>query len=284
MYRSASEALLVWALRLIAATAGCVVVAIAGFLLIESWTALRAIGPARFVTDPSWHPTSGHYNIMPILFGTLAVAGGAVLIAAPIGVGSAIFCHHYAPPALARVYRRMVETLAGIPSVVLGFWGLVVLVPVIARVHPPGPSLLAGVLTLAIMILPTMAMVADAGLACVPAAQVQGAAALGLSRWGTLRAVVLPHVRECLYTGVMLQAGRALGETMAVLMVCGNVVQIPGTPFEPVRTLSANIALEMAYAMGAHRSALFVSGLVLAAAMTGLVIAADRLCRSSGRG
>jgi phosphate transport system permease protein len=157
------------------------------------------------------------------------------------------------------------------------------LVPIIARLHPPGPSLLAGVIILSIMILPTIALVADASFANLPDDYLKGAAALGLSRWGTIYGVVLPSAKSGLITGVILQTGRAIGETMAVLMVCGNVVRTPHSIFDPIRTLTANIALEMAYAMGDHRAALFVSGLLLMALVAALVLAAEALDKEGHR-
>jgi phosphate transport system permease protein len=204
---------------------------------------------------------------------------GSVLIATPLGILSAVFCHYYAPPAVARPYRRLIELLAGIPSVVYGFWGLVVLVPLIGAIRAPGPSLLAGIVILTIMILPTIALMADASLANFPQQYLRGAAALGLPRWTTIRGVVFPAAKSGLFTGVILETGRAIGETMAILMVCGNVVQTPHSLFDPMRTLTANIALEMAYALGDHRAALFVSGLVLMAMIAALVGAADWISR-----
>lgn len=173
------------------------------------------------------------------------------------------------------------ETLAGIPSVVYGLWGLMVLVPAIARIGPPGQSVLAGVLVLALMILPTIALVSDAALGAVPETHLRGAAAAGLSRWAIVRSIALPSARSGILTGTLLGTGRALGETMAVVMVTGNVVQVPDSLLAPVRTLTANIALEMAYATDAHRAALFVSGLVLALLTIGLVAAVDRIERSA---
>lgn len=214
-----------------------------------------------------------------MLAGTLLLTVASVLIATPLGILSAVFCHYYAPPAIAQPYRRLIELLAGIPSVVYGFWGLVVLVPLINRIHPPGPSLLAGTLILTLIILPTIALVADASLASVPPEYVKGAAALGLGRWAMIRGVVLPAARSGLITGAILETGRAIGETMAVLMVCGNVVQVPHSLFDPVRTLTANIALEMAYAVDNHRAALFVSGLVLMGLIALLVAIAEVLNR-----
>lgn len=255
--------------------AGGLIILIVLFVFWEAVPALRGIGLVRFFRDPSWHPTEGLYDMTPIVLASLFVTFGAVLLATPMGILSAVFCHFYAPRALGRLYRRMIELLAGIPSVVYGLWGLVVLVPLIRQIEPPGTSLLAGIVILTIMILPTMALTAHASFAAVPEKYVQGAAALGLSRWGTLRGVVIPAALSGLFTGVILSTGRAIGETMAVLMVCGNVVQTPDSLFDPMRTLTANIALEMAYAMEDHRAALFVSGLVLLLIVAGLVSAAE---------
>ncbi len=277
------SSLLTWVLRGCGAASAAVVVLIAAFLVTESIPGLRAVGLGRFFRDPSWHPAAaaaeGTFNLAPMVWGTLLSTAGAVLLAAPLGLLSAVFCRFYAPPALARPYRRLIELLAGIPSVVYGFWGLVVLVPLVARVRPPGASLLTGVLILALMVLPTVALTADAALESVPRRYLRGAAALGLGRWATLAGVALPAARSGVATGVILAAGRALGETMAVLMVCGNVVQVPASVFDPVRTLTANIALEMAYALGDHRSALFVSGLLLLALVSALVLAAEAVDR-----
>jgi len=266
---------LIWTLRLAALVAGALVLLIVAFLVREGAPALAAIGPARFFTDETWHPTSGAFGMAPMIAGSLLVTAGAVLIAAPCGLLAAVFSHFYAPRWVVRPFRTAVELLAGIPSVVYGFWALVVLVPALNAWQPPGASLLAGILVLAVMIVPTTALAADAGFAAVPRSLVDGARALGHGTWGTLRLAVLPASRASLVTGVLLQTGRALGETMAVLMVCGNIVQVPKSLFDPVRTLTANIALEMAYAMGEHRSALFVSGLLLMMVVSVLVLAAS---------
>ena len=274
-----TDRLLLWLLRGTAAIAGAIVVLIVAFLVLEALPVLRHVGVARFFTDPSWHPAEGFYNLTPMLWGTVFAMVGSVLVATPLGILSAVFCHYYAPPAVARPYRWLIELLAGIPSVVYGFWGLVVLVPLIGAIHPPGPSLLAGIVILTIMILPTIALMADASLANVPHQYVRGAAALGLPRWATIRGVVFPAAKSGLCTGVILETGRAIGETMAILMVCGNVVQTPHSLFDPIRTLTANIALEMAYALGDHRAALVVSGLVLMGMIAALVGAADWISR-----
>lgn len=252
-------------LRSCALLAAVIVLLILLFLVKESWPVLRHVALARFITDASWHPVEGLYQLTPMLSATLYSTLGAVLLAAPLGIASALFSRYYAPSLLAGCYRRLIELLAGIPSVVYGFWGLTTLAPLIGRLHPPGVSLLTAILVLTLMILPTVALTVDAALAAVPVAYVRGAAALGLSRWGLISGVALPAARSGLAAGIMLAAARAIGETMAVLMVAGNVVQQPYNLFDSVRTLTANIALEMAYATGEHRAALFVSGLVLMA-------------------
>lgn len=272
------DRLLILALRTLSAIAGAIVLLIGLFLLAEALPVLRRVGIRRFFTDPSWHPAAGTFNLMPMMWGTLFAMAGSVLVATPLGIGSAVFCNYYAPEFIRNPYRRLVALLAGIPSVVYGFWGLVVLVPLIRQWgRPPGLSLLAGIVILAIMILPTIALMSDAAFSNVPAAYLKGAAALGMSRWGTIWRVVFPATRSGLYTGIILETGRAIGETMAVLMVCGNVVQFPHSLFTPMRTLTANIALEMAYASGDHRGALFVSGLCLLALIVGLAAAVEML-------
>lgn len=279
MFRFQSDFLLVWIVRGCAILAGAIILLILIFLASEASPALHDINFIRFFTDASWHPANGaekgQFNLTPMLCGTLLVTVGALLIAAPLGIASALFCQYYAPPIIARPYRKMIELLAGIPSVVYGLWGLVVLVPLINRIHPPGTSLLAGIVILSIMILPTIALLTDAAFTNVPTKYLQGAAALGLSRWGTIRFVVFPAAKSGIFTSLILGTGRAIGETMAVLMVCGSVVQYPDSIFSPIRTLTANIALELGYASNDHRSVLFVSGLMLMAMIVALVVIAE---------
>jgi phosphate transport system permease protein len=258
---------------------GTLVLLIVLFLVLESLPAFRDVGFVRFVSDPSWHPAAGtvqgEFNLLPMIVATVLATTGAVLIATPLGIGSAIFSHFYAPRALGRAYGKIIELLAGIPSVVYGLWGLLVLVPIVARWQPPGTSLLSAIIVLTIMIVPTIALVTGATFDNLPREYLQSAAALGLSRWRTVAGIVLPAARSGLFTAVLLGTGRAIGETMAVLMVAGNVVQTPTSIFQPVRTLTANIALEMAYAMADHRAALFASGLALMVMIVTLVTFAE---------
>jgi phosphate transport system permease protein len=274
------DTLILWLLRIAAGFSGGVVLLILFFLLAESSPLLSDIQAVRFVTDSSWQPTEGAFNLAPMLSGTLYAAGGALLLATPLGIASALFVAYYAPSYVACIYRRLVELLAGIPSVVYGFWGLTTLVPLINQLHPPGASLLAGILVLTLMILPTIALTAHAALLAVPGEYLRGAAALGMSQWGIVRGVVLPTARTGITAGIILAAGRAIGETMAVLMVTGNVVQHASSVYDPIRTLAANIALEMPYAVSDHRAALFVSGLALMLLVITLWSAAVRLGRN----
>ncbi len=255
-------ALILWAIGLMASLIVAVVVLV---VVVSAVPALHEVRASRFVIDPSWHPAHGQFNLAPMIVGTFLVAGGALILATVFGFLSAIFCCFYAPPAIALVYNRMVELLAGIPSVLLGFWGLTVLVPIIASLKPPGASALAAILVLALMVLPTISLVASSSLRAVPKTLFMAAEALAFSKWSVIVKVAMPAAKRGLVTSVVLGAGRALGETMAVLMVAGNVVNIPASVFEPVRTLAANIVLEIPYAEGLHRSALFVSGLFLTA-------------------
>ena len=271
-------------LGIAASVSAAIVVLIGLFLLKESWPVLRRVGAWRFLLDGAWNPTEMLYGLGPMVVGTLLTAALATLIAAPLGLGSALFCRYLAPAPVARVQRALVTLLAGVPSVVFGFWGLVALVPLIAMIEPPGASLLAASLVLALMILPTVALTVDAALGAVPQAYVQGAAALGLTREAMILNVVLPAARAGIGAGVLLALARALGETMAVLMVAGNVVQVPSSLFDPIRTLTANIALEMAYAAGDHRGSLFVSGLALTAIAAILAVAAWRMTGGRAHG
>ena len=259
--------------RVCAVAAGMVVVMLLTmlvFLTYEAWPALPGGGVLHLFMDEAWYPTEGKFALLPMIIATLASAAGAMLIALPIGLASAIFQNFYAPPMIAHLMKMAVALLAGIPSVVFGLWGLVVAVPLIARWHQPGASLLAAIVILAMMILPTISATAAAALHSVPAAYLRGGAALGLTRTTQILSIALPAARYSIVGGILLAAGRALGETMAVLMVAGNVIQMPTSLFDPVRVLTANIALEMAYASGVHRAALFATGLVLASLVLAL--------------
>lgn len=236
---------------------------IIAFLLMESWPAMIGGHWLSFFSDTSWYPLEGQFGLLPMFCASIAIMAGSMLLATPLGLVSAIYASFYASGWLRTGHRLLMALLAGMPSVVLGLWGLTVLVPVIGQWQPPGASLLAAMLILALMILPTIAMASAAALAAVPVGLMNGAAALGLRRKTQILRVALPAASSGICSALLLAMARALGETMVVLMVAGNVVQYPTGLFEPVRALTANIALEMGYAMGVHRAGLFTSGLIL---------------------
>jgi phosphate transport system permease protein len=255
--------------------ASVIVCAVVVVVLREAMPAIRAVGLYRFVTDPSWHPAHDAFNLAPMIVGTFLVAGGAVMLGTVLSLASAVFCCFYAPGWIAAIYTGVMELIAGIPSVVLGLWGLTVLVPLIAAVQAPGASTLAAILVLTLMVLPTITLLAIVALRSVPPILLLGAQALGMSRWSMITRIAIPAARRGLISGVVLGASRALGETMAVLMVAGNIVQVPHSLFEPVRTLAANIVLEIPYAEGIHRSSLFVSGAFLIVIIFGMLFVAE---------
>lgn len=271
-------------LALLAGGCAMLLVLILGFLLLEAWPLLGSGGWQAFIRDGGWYPLEGQFGIAPMVWASLAVTLGAIVLALPLGVASAVFVRFYAPPKLAAGYRLLLNLLAGIPSVVFGLWGLTQLVPLIASWQPPGASLLAAILVLALMILPTVALTSAAALAALPADLLAGAAALGISRKGQILRVAIPAARAGIVSGALLAAVRALGETMAVLMVAGNVVQNPSSLFAPVRPLTANIALEMAYATDLHRAGLFASGLLLTLLVLLLAWLAARVVQRAPRG
>jgi phosphate transport system permease protein len=241
------------------------------FIVREALPALHAYGAVAFLTDGRWAPTSGAVGLGPMVAGTVVSSVLALGLAAPWALAYAIHVNHFAPRWFAAPARGAVAVLAGIPSVVFGFLSLTRLVPLIVADHPPGLGLGVTVLTLTAMIVPTAALAADAAVRQVPAEAALAVRALGLGAWDAVRAAVLPLARPGIRAGLLLALGRAVGETMAVLMVAGNTVQYPTGPFVAFRTLTGNVAVEMAYATGVHRAALFVSALVLLGLVGGVL-------------
>jgi len=246
------------------------------FVVAKSLPFFVEQGWFRVIVDKGWFPANNNFNMMPMLFASVLIALATALIAGPLGVLLALFVNFYAPKSLARLFRGVIDLLAGLPSVVYGFWGLLVLVPLINAWIPPGASVFAAVLVLSLMVLPLVVLLVDQALARLPTAWSQAALALSIQPWSYIVKIVLPTIRPAIISGVLLQVGRALGETMAVLMVCGNIVQYPHNPFEPARTLTANIALEMGYASGSHADALFVSAFILLLSSMVIIYLANR--------
>lgn len=234
------------------------------FLFVNGIPAMAEIGLPEFLLGTTWKPASGQYGIFPMIVGSLYVTAGAILVGVPTGLLTAIFLSRFASARIVRPLKAGVELLAGIPSVVYGFFGLLVLVPFIRDTMPGrGLSLLAAAVLLGIMILPTLITVAQSALDAVPAPYYEGALALGASHERAVFGVVVPAASSGIMAAIVLGIGRAIGETMAVVMVAGNQPIIPTSVFEGVRTLTANIVLEMGYAADLHRGALVATGVVL---------------------
>ncbi len=251
---------------LIALSALSVLALITVFILIEGIPIIAKVGFFPFVFGMEWAPSQNLYGIFPMIVGTVAVTLGAAILGVPVAICCSIFLAEFAPAAVRNVVRPAIQLLAGIPSVVYGFWGLLFIVPFIRTyLGGPGLSILAGSVILAIMILPTVISIAEVSLLSLPRQYKEGAFALGLTHWQTIRTVLLPAARSGIVAAVILGIGRAVGETMAVIMVLGNAVAIPSSILDPARTLTTNIGIEMGYASGDHQQALFATGIVLLA-------------------
>lgn len=234
------------------------------FLFANGLPAIAQIGLPDFLLGTTWRPSNDVYGIFPMIIGSIYVTAGAMLVGVPTGILCAIFLSRFASGKVARVLKPGVELLAGIPSVVYGFFGLVMIVPFIRSMAPGnGLSLLAAALLLGIMILPTIITVAQSALDAVPQKYYEGALALGADHERATFRVLVPAAASGIMAAIVLGVGRAIGETMAVIMVAGNQPVIPESIFNGVRTMTANIVLEMGYAADLHRGALVATGVVL---------------------
>ncbi|HOT29503.1 MAG TPA: phosphate ABC transporter permease subunit PstC [Candidatus Ozemobacteraceae bacterium] len=234
------------------------------FVFREGVPQIVRVGIPEFLGGGRWAPTKGVFGIFPMIVGTIQVTLGALVIGVPLSLLSAICLSEFAAPRVRMVMKPLIELLSAIPSVVYGFIGVTVIVPLVRdTLGGSGFSVLSAALMLSVMILPTVTSIAYDALRAVPAAYREGALALGATPWQTVTRVVVPAARSGLVTAVILGMGRAMGETMAVIMVAGNAVVVPTSPLHPCRTLTSNIALEMAYASGGHQKALFATGVVL---------------------
>lgn len=238
------------------------------FLFANGLPAIKEIGLFDFFLGHKWKPGNGIYGILPMILGSIYVTAGAIIIGVPIGLLTAIFMASYCPKKIYPFLKSQIELLAGIPSVVYGFFGLVVLVPFV-REHfdGNGSSILTASLLLGFMILPTIVGVSEAALRAVPSHYYEGALALGATPEKSIFFVVLPAAKSGVFAAVVLGVGRAIGETMAVIMVAGNQARMPaGMPagiFKGIRTMTANIVMEMGYAADLHREALIATAVVL---------------------
>ena len=249
---------------LIALSALSVLALITVFIFIKGIPIIAKVGLIDFVFGMKWAPSQGYYGIFPMIVGSVSVTLGAAIIGVPIAICCSIFLAEFAPATLRNIFRPAIQLLAGIPSVVYGFWGVLFVVPLIRDyLGGPGLSILAGSIILAIMILPTIISITEVSILALPRHYKDGALALGLTHWQTIRHLLLPAAKSGIIAAIILGLGRAIGETMAVIMVVGNAVALPESILDPVRTLTTNIGIEMGYASGEHQQALFATGIVL---------------------
>lgn len=240
------------------------------FLFVNGIPAIREIGVLDFLTGTTWKPGNDVYGILPMIIGSIYITAGAIVIGVPIGLLTAIFMAFYCPKRIYGVLKPCTELLAGIPSIVYGFFGMVVIVPVVLEVAKffgagisSGSTILSASILLGIMILPTIIGVSEAALRAVPNAYYEGAVAMGATHERAIFSVMLPAAKSGVLAGIVLGIGRAIGETMAVIMVAGNQPRLTASLLKGIRTMTANIVIEMGYATGLHREALIATGVVL---------------------
>jgi phosphate ABC transporter permease protein PstC len=256
------------------------------FIFREGLPIIFRHGLTSFLFGSDWDPGASPpvFGILAMIAGTFAVTGGALLLGVPVGLGSAIFLSEFAPRRVATILKPALELLAGIPSVVFGYIGMRVLCPFIRdHIGGSGASVLAGSAILGIMILPTIISISMDTLRSVPRSYREGSFALGATGWQTTWKVTLPAARSGLVAAVILGMGRAVGETMAVIMVTGNTALVPRSALSPVRTLTANIAMQLNAAVGEHREALFACGVILFVIIMILNTVANRVARLGKR-
>ena len=242
------------------------VILICVFLFANGLPAMGKIGVFKFLLGTKWKPGNDIYGIFPMILGSIYVTAGAIVIGVPVGILTSVFMAEYCPKKIYRPLKMATELLAGIPSIVYGFFGLVVLVPVIRAIFDGktnGSSILTSSILLGMMILPTIIGVTESSIRTVPRTYFEGALALGATKERSIFTVMIPAAKSGIMAGVVLGIGRAIGETMAVMMVAGNQARVPNSILQGVRTLTTNIVLEMGYATGLHREALIATAVVL---------------------
>lgn len=234
------------------------------FLFANGVPAMTKIGIWDFLSGERWRPSNDIYGILPMILGSVYVTAGAIVIGVPIGLGCAVFMAHYCPKQIYGVAKAAVNLMAGVPSVVYGFFGLVCIVPMMQQMTGrDGSTMLTASILLGIMILPTIVSVCEAAIRSVPVPYYEGALALGATKERSIFRTVIPAAKSGIVAGIVLGIGRAIGETMAVVMVAGNQARMPKGLFRGIRTLTSNIVLEMGYAADWHREALIATGVVL---------------------
>lgn len=257
-----------FAMQIVFLATACVsilaVILICVFLFANGIPTMREIGFINFLFGTTWAPNQNLYGIFPMIIASIIVTAGAILIGVPAGLLCAIFLARFCPPRLYKILKPAAELLAGIPSIVYGFFGLMVIVPLMQNLlGGGGKSIITASLMLGIMILPTIINVAEASIRAVPQSYYEGSLALGATHERSVFSATLPAAKSGILAGIILGVGRAIGETMAVVMIAGNQPILPESILSGVRTLTANIVLEMGYATDLHREALIACGVVL---------------------
>jgi len=251
-------------LLLVALSSVLILALITFFIFEQGLPLISKVGPRTFILGERWVPSQGSYGILPMIVSSFWVTFGALALSIPLGLACTIFLKEWSPPSAGVILRPAIHLLAAIPSVIYGFWGLVVLVPLVRNtLGGPGLSILSGSVILGFMILPTIISISEDSLRALPPTYKEGALALGATHWQTIWRVLIPAARSGIVASIVLGMGRAVGETMAMIMILGNSVKMPSSFLDSARTLTTNIGLEMAYASGDHRRALFATGVVL---------------------
>jgi phosphate transport system permease protein len=263
MSRYFTDRLARYAVFISATVSFIVLLAIAVFVFKDGLPAFKEIGFFNFLFGTVWRPGQEQFGILTMIVGSVVVTVGSLLLAIPLGIACAILLAEVAPFRLRQFLRPSVELLVGIPSVVYGLVGLVLLVPAIREIGGNGFSVLTASIVLMAMVLPTIISISEDSIRAVPSSYKEGALALGATHWQTIWKVLLPAAKSGIGASIVLGMGRAVGETMAMIMVIGNSIVFPKTPLDPARTLTGNIAVEINYATGVHESALFATGIVL---------------------
>ena len=262
--KNAKETIMKFVFLLAATVSIAAVILICVFLFASGVPAIREIGVFNFLFGTTWRPANDLYGILPMIVGSVYVTAGALIIGVPVGILTAVFMARFCPGWLYKVMKPAVNLMAGIPSVVYGFFGLVVLVPFVRETFGGrGMSVLTASILLGIMILPTIISMSESSLRAVPQSYYEGGLALGASHERSVFFTVVPAAKSGIFASVILGVGRAVGETMAVMMIAGNQPIIPESITEGVRTLTTNIVLEMGYSTGLHREALIATAVVL---------------------
>lgn len=258
------EKVMQWVFLLAACTSILAVSLICFFLFTNGYTALKEIGLQDFVLGMSWRPKNEIFGIFPMIIGSIYVTAGAILFGVPLGIFTAVYLARFCPLNLYKILKPAIDLLAGIPSIVYGFFGLMVIVPFIRdNLGGNGNSLLAASILLGIMILPTIISISESAILATDKTYYEGALALGASHERSVFFAVLPAAKSGILAAIILGVGRAIGETMAVIMIAGNQPIIPNSLLQGVRTMTANIVLEMGYAADLHRLALIATAVVL---------------------